>query len=76
MIPIKSLAKALELPAGSLQKPYLNMTGPDLQRGVEIVRNLGLVEQYNFQINQEDFADRREAASPNASAALQGQMES
>jgi 4-hydroxy-tetrahydrodipicolinate synthase len=47
-VPVKSLAKALGMPAGNLRKPYLNMTGRALQRGVEIVRNLGLIEQYNF----------------------------
>lgn len=67
-VPVKSLAKALGLPAGNLRKPYLNMTGRVLQRGVEIVRNLGLVEQYNFQIHKEDFVDRKEAGSRNPSA--------
>lgn len=75
-VPVKSLAKALGLPAGNLRKPYLNMTGRGLQRGVEIVRNLGLVEQYNFQVNEEDFVDQKEAALPNASAVSQALMES
>ena len=75
-VPVKSLAKALGLPAGNLRKPYLNMTGPGLQRGVEIVRNLGLFEQYNFRINEVDFADHKEASLPNASAAGQTLMES
>ena len=75
-VPVKSLAKALGLPAGKLRKPYLNMTGHALQRGVEIIRNLGLVEQYNFQIKTEDFADKIEAAPPNASENPQVQMES
>jgi len=75
-VPVKSLAKALGLPAGSLRKPYLNMTGRALQRGVDIVRNLGLVAQYNFQIDAEDFEDQKEATSPNASADSQAQMES
>jgi hypothetical protein len=35
-VPVKSLAKALGLPAGNLRKPYLNMTGKALRRGVEI----------------------------------------
>ncbi len=67
-VPVKSLAKALGLPAGNLRKPYLNITGKALQRGVEIAKNLGLVKQYNFQINEEDFVDQVEAASPNTSA--------
>lgn len=64
-VPVKSLAKALGLPAGSLRKPYLNMTGPALQRGVEIVRNLGLVDQYDFKINAEDFEVQADASGPN-----------
>jgi 4-hydroxy-tetrahydrodipicolinate synthase len=67
-VPVKSLAKALGLPAGNLRKPYLNMTGKALQRGVQIVRSLGLVEQYDFRINDEDFADRGDAAPPDPSA--------
>ncbi|UCD77578.1 MAG: 4-hydroxy-tetrahydrodipicolinate synthase [Desulfobacterales bacterium] len=73
-VPVKSLAKALGLPAGNLRKPYLNMTGQALQRGVEIARNLGLVEQYNFQVKEEDFVDRKETAPPNASADSRAQM--
>ncbi len=72
-VPVKSLAKALGMPAGDLRKPYLNMTGPALQRGVEIVKKLGLVAQYDFQINENDFADQQASASLNASAASQVQ---
>jgi len=75
-VPVKSLAKALGLPAGNLRKPYLNMAGKALRRGVAIVKNLGLVEQYGFQINEEDFPDQNESALPNASPAYQAQMES
>jgi 4-hydroxy-tetrahydrodipicolinate synthase len=75
-VPVKSLAKALGLPAGDLRKPYLNMTGPALQRGVEIVRSLGLVDQYDFQINENDFADQQASASLNASAASREQTDS
>ena len=75
-VPVKSLARALGLPAGNLRKPYLNMDGSALGRGVEIVKNLGLVEQYGFQISEEDFSDQNEAALPNTSAAYQAQMES
>jgi 4-hydroxy-tetrahydrodipicolinate synthase len=72
-VPVKSLAKALGMPAGNLRKPYLNMTGRALQHGVEIVKNLGLVAQYNFQINENDFADQQASASLNSSAASQVQ---
>jgi 4-hydroxy-tetrahydrodipicolinate synthase len=72
-VPVKSLAKALGMPAGNLRKPYLNMTGRALQHGVEIVKKLGIVAQYNFQINENDFADQQASASLNASAASQMQ---
>ena len=52
------------------------MTGPALQRGVEIVRSLGLVDQYDFQINENDFADQQASASLNASAASREQTDS
>jgi 4-hydroxy-tetrahydrodipicolinate synthase len=60
-VPVKSLAKALGLPAGDLRKPYLNMTGKELRRGVEIVKKLGLAEQYNFQITEELLVDKLES---------------
>lgn len=47
-VPVKSLAKALGLPAGDLRRPYRNMDGEALKRGLEIVRELGLVEKYQF----------------------------
>jgi 4-hydroxy-tetrahydrodipicolinate synthase len=49
-VPVKSLAKALGLPAGDLRRPYRNMDGAALQRGVEIVKALGLVEKYGFTV--------------------------
>jgi len=65
-VPVKSLAGAIGLPAGNLRKPYLNMTGQDLQRGVEIVRNLGLAEQYDFQINKKLLVDKSETGEETA----------
>ncbi len=47
-VPVKSLAKALGLPAGDLRRPYRNLEGEELKRGVEIVRALGLIEKYQF----------------------------
>jgi 4-hydroxy-tetrahydrodipicolinate synthase len=47
-VPVKSLAKALGLPAGDLRRPYRNMDEAAVKRGVEIVRALGLVEKYGF----------------------------
>ena len=47
-VPVKSLANALGLPAGDLRRPYRNMEGEALKRGLEIVKELGLVEKYQF----------------------------
>jgi 4-hydroxy-tetrahydrodipicolinate synthase len=58
-VPVKSLAKALGLPAGDLRKPYQNMPEAELRHGVEIVRMLGLASKYNFRINK-DLAARTE----------------
>ena len=50
-VPVKSLAKALGLPAGDLRKPYQNLQAQELRRGIEIVQELGVAEKYNYQIN-------------------------
>ena len=47
-VPVKSLAKALELPAGELRGPYCNMEGDALKCGLEIVKARGFVEKYNL----------------------------
>ncbi len=49
-VPVKSLVKALGLPAGDLRRPYRNMDGEALARGLQIVKELGLVEKYQFSI--------------------------
>jgi 4-hydroxy-tetrahydrodipicolinate synthase len=50
-VPVKSLAKALGLPAGDLRRPCRNMEGEALKRGLEIVKELGLVEKYQFSLH-------------------------
>jgi 4-hydroxy-tetrahydrodipicolinate synthase len=47
-VPVKSLAKALGLPAGDLRRPYRNVDGEPLKRALEIVKELGLMEKYQF----------------------------
>jgi len=49
-VPVKSLARALGLPAGDLRRPYRNMEGEPLMRGLEIVKELGLAEKYQFSV--------------------------
>jgi hypothetical protein len=51
------------------------MAGPALQRGVEIVKKLGLAARYNFQINENDLADQQASASLNTSAASRTQTD-
>ncbi|MYZ48306.1 4-hydroxy-tetrahydrodipicolinate synthase [Rhizobiales bacterium L72] len=47
-VPVKSLMKAMGLPAGELRKPLRGLEGPALQKGIEIMRRLGLDEQYGL----------------------------
>jgi len=42
--------KALSLPAGNLRKPLTNLDGEALAKGVRIVQELGLDEQYGYKI--------------------------
>lgn len=52
-VPVKSLARALGLPSGKLRSPYRNMAGEALARGVQIIKELGLVERYGYSIYKE-----------------------
>ena len=56
-VPVKSLARVLGLPAGELRKPYRGLSGRALRDGVEIVRRLGLVEQYGYTIHEDLIPD-------------------
>ncbi len=47
-VPMKSLLAAMGLPAGPLRKPQKHLRGPALQRGLDAVRELGLVDAYGF----------------------------
>jgi 4-hydroxy-tetrahydrodipicolinate synthase len=49
-VPVKSLMKALGLPAGDLRKPNLGMEGHDLGIGIRVVKELGLAEKYQFRL--------------------------
>lgn len=56
-VPVKSLMKALGLPAGDLRKPNLNMEGHDLGIGLKVVKDLGLAEKYQFTLPKEVFSE-------------------
>jgi len=54
-VPVKSLAKALGLPSGELRRPYRQMDAEALKRGLEIVKGLGLVEKYGYEVQGSAF---------------------
>ena len=47
-VAIKSLMKAVGMPAGDLRKPLKGLTGEPLQKGLRIVKELGLDKQYGW----------------------------
>jgi 4-hydroxy-tetrahydrodipicolinate synthase len=49
-VPVKSLMKALGLPAGDLRRPLRALEGGALASGLEVVRSLGLGEKYAYKI--------------------------
>lgn len=51
-VPVKSLVRALGLPAGELRKPYVNLEPTAVHRGMALIRDLGLDDRYNYRINQ------------------------
>jgi 4-hydroxy-tetrahydrodipicolinate synthase len=50
-VPVKSLMKALGLPAGDLRKPLTNLAGEALAKGIRIVQELGLDQRYGYKIS-------------------------
>ena len=51
-VAVKSLMKALGLPAGDLRKPLSGLDGEALAKGVRIVQELGLDKQYGYKIGR------------------------
>lgn len=49
-VAVKSLMQALGLPAGELRKPLGGLKPDHLQRGIDIVRQLGLDKKYGFKL--------------------------
>jgi 4-hydroxy-tetrahydrodipicolinate synthase len=47
---VKSLMKALGLPAGDLRKPLSSLDGEALAKGVRIVQELGLDKTYGYKV--------------------------
>jgi 4-hydroxy-tetrahydrodipicolinate synthase len=50
-VAVKSLMKAIGLPAGDLRRPLRNLEGEALEKGVRVVRDLGLDKKYGFKIS-------------------------
>jgi 4-hydroxy-tetrahydrodipicolinate synthase len=49
-VPVKSLMKALGLPAGDLRRPLRALEGPTLAAGLAIVEALGLDRRYGYKL--------------------------
>jgi 4-hydroxy-tetrahydrodipicolinate synthase len=49
-VAVKSLMKALGLPAGDLRKPLRGLEGEALAKGVRIVQELGLDRRYGYKV--------------------------
>ena len=49
-VAVKSLMKALGLPAGDLRKPLSSLDGEALAKGVRIVQELGLDKTYGYKV--------------------------
>ena len=52
-VALKSLMKAMGLPAGDLRRPLKGLEGEELAKGVRIMRELGLDRKYGYKIKPE-----------------------
>ena len=50
-VAVKALARALGLPAGPFRRPLRGLDGAALERGIEIVRALGIAERYGYRLD-------------------------
>ncbi|MGF7159382.1 4-hydroxy-tetrahydrodipicolinate synthase [Rhodoligotrophos appendicifer] len=55
-VAVKSLMKAIGLPSGDLRRPLTALQGPALEKGLAIVRDLGLAERYDLPIRAASIA--------------------
>lgn len=55
-VAVKSLMRAIGLPAGDLRRPLTALRGEPLERGLEIVQRLGLPARYNLPGSALDIA--------------------
>ncbi len=47
-VAVKALARAVGVPAGPFRRPLKGLDGPALEKGIQIVRELGIAERYGF----------------------------
>lgn len=50
-VAVKSLMKACGLPVGTLRKPLRNLSGPALESGLRIIRELELDKKYGYRLS-------------------------
>lgn len=55
-VAVKSLMKALGMPAGDLRKPLTNLEGEQLAQGLRIIQELGLDRKYGYKITGRSLA--------------------
>lgn len=75
-VPVKSLAKAIGLPAGDLRRPYLNMSTEALGSGLRIVQGLGLDEIYSYRIDEALLNDEKTSLEEKAKTKPRGDSSS
>jgi 4-hydroxy-tetrahydrodipicolinate synthase len=49
-VAVKSLMKALGMPAGDLRKPLTNLEGEALAKGLRIIQELDLDKRYGYKL--------------------------
>ena len=64
--------RALGFPAGDLRKPNLNMEGHDLGIGIQVVKDLGLAEKYQFTLPKEIISESNPPAFSSNSETANG----
>jgi 4-hydroxy-tetrahydrodipicolinate synthase len=50
-VPVKSLMRAVGLPAGPLRRPLSGLDPAALARGIEVARGLGLDRRYGYRLD-------------------------
>ena len=62
--PIKSLMRAVGLPAGPMRKPLCSLDTDALRKGLDICRDLGLDQRYGYKLDTAQAVAAEEAVQP------------